>query len=277
LEKARLVDRQSYELLLNSQKTALLLVNEGFEISFANEASLNLLETGINQVNERPLTDFLVGGGLNQEQIVKAIMYAEDFRETSVQLLFKDGRGTTVDLNTNIIELNGERLALLEIIPIDKQRKITQESQQYAQQMAARELIRGLAHEIKNPLGGIRGAAQLLEKKLPNQEEREFTRMIIDQADRLRNLVDRLLGPNSLPQKRVFNLHQILEMVQSVLKNDLAFNIKIERNYDPSIPDLYADPDMMRPSIPVSYTHLTLPSIFPVLIYIFDVADTTSQ
>ncbi len=241
--------KNRYEMFLNSMKTAVILIDDSFKIHYINDAALNMLETGRNQVNERPLNHFLVDDGLSQEQIIKAVHHNEDFRETAVHMCFKDGRCMTVDLNANIITIDGDRHALLEIIPIDKQRKITQETQQYAQQVAARELIRGLAHEIKNPLGGIRGAAQLLEKNLPNEEQLEFTKMIIDQADRLRNLVDRLLGPNSLPQKRDFNLHQILEMVQSVLSNDLAFKVVIERDYDPSIPDIFADPDMLQQAI----------------------------
>ncbi|MFT5281821.1 MAG: two-component system nitrogen regulation sensor histidine kinase GlnL [Yoonia sp.] len=242
-------DRYNYELFLNSVKTALILVNNKFEVSFANEAALNLLETGINQIRERPLNDFLVDENFNQQQIVRALRNQEDYRETGVVMRFRDGRFTTVDINANIINVNGQTKALLEINPVDKQRKITQESQQYAQQVAARELVRGLAHEIKNPLGGIRGAAQLLEKKLSNPEEKEFTQMIIDQADRLSNLVDRLLGPNSLPQKRQFNLHQILDKVQSVIMNDLSFSMELARDYDPSIPDLFADPDMLQQAI----------------------------
>lgn len=242
-------DRYHYELFLNSLKTALILVNNKFEVSFANEAALNLLETGINQIKERPLSEFLVDGSVNQAQIIKAIDNQDDYRETGVQMCFRDGRCTTVDINANIISVNGQTTALLEINSIDNQRKITQESQQYAQQVAARDLVRGLAHEIKNPLGGIRGAAQLLEKKLLNAEEKEFTQMIIDQSDRLSNLVDRLLGPNSLPQKRQFNLHQVIEKVQSVIVNDLAFSNQIIRDYDPSIPDLFADPDMLQQAI----------------------------
>lgn len=236
-------------MFLNAMKTAVILIDDDFKISFINDSALSLLETGRNQVKERPLDTFFIEKGLNEEQIIKALHHNEDFRETAVHLCFKDGRCMTIDLNSTIINIEGDRYALLEIVPLDKQRKITQESQQYAQQVAARELIRGLAHEIKNPLGGIRGAAQLLEKKLPDEDQVEFTKMIIEQADRLRNLVDRLLGPNSLPQKKDCNLHQILESVQSVLTNDLAFKVQIERDYDPSIPEIFADPDMLQQAI----------------------------
>lgn len=249
LELPLVHDQLSYELFLNSLKTAVLLVNTKFEISFANDAALNLLETGINQVKNRPLDDFLSSDSFNQQQILDAIENYEDFRETDSVMTFRDGRFVTVDINANIITLNGHVKALLEINSVDKQRKITQESLQYAQQRAARDLVRGLAHEIKNPLGGIRGAAQLLERKLEQPGHKEFTQMIIDQADRLRNLVDRLLGPNSLPQKRQFNLHQILDKVQSVILNDLSFSVIMNRDYDPSIPDLIADPDMLQQAI----------------------------
>ena len=242
-------DRNNYELFLNSLKTALILVNDRLEVSFVNDAALTLLETGINQIRERPLNEFLIDNTVNQAQILKAIENYEDYRETDVAMCFRDGRCATVDINANIITVLGQTQALLEINPIDKQRRISQESQQYAQQLAARELVRGLAHEIKNPLGGIRGAAQLLEKQLPSADQQEFTQMIIDQADRLSNLVDRLLGPNALPQKRTFNLHQILDKVQTVIMHDLAFSIQFSRDYDPSIPDLFADPDMLQQAI----------------------------
>jgi two-component system nitrogen regulation sensor histidine kinase GlnL len=163
-----------------------------------------------------------------------------------VQLTFSDGRHTQADVTiTCLNDTDGWRL-LLEIRLIENQKRISQESQQWAQQQAARELIRGLAHEIKNPLGGIRGAAQLLEKQLPSTELKEFTSMIIEQSDRLTNLVDRLLGPNSRPNFQWHNIHEVLEKLCTLVNSDLSHNISIVRDYDPSIPDMHFDQDMLQ-------------------------------
>lgn len=242
-------DNFHYKLMLNAMKTALVLVDESLEISFVNDAALNLFETGESQLKERPFNQLFLADSFNGDHIKRALKNGEDFTETEVQMCFKDGRFLMVDINANVLIADNKPQALVEILAVDKQRKISHESQQYAQQLAARELIRGLAHEIKNPLGGIRGAAQLLEKELPSFEQKEFTQMIIDQSDRLRGLVDRLLGPNSLPQKRWCNFHQIIEKVSSVILADQGYNLIVERDYDPSIPDIYADPDMLQQAV----------------------------
>jgi two-component system nitrogen regulation sensor histidine kinase GlnL len=249
VERPLVADRLNYELFLNSMKTALILVDETLTVSFVNDAALNLLETGVSQVRERPLNDFFLPDNFNTDQFLTALSNGEDFIETEVQMCFRDGRSLMVDMNANVIVANNKHQILIEIAPIDKQRKITQESQQRAQQNAARELIRGLAHEIKNPLGGIRGAAQLLEKELTSPQQTEYTQMIIDQSDRLRKLVDRLLGPNALPRKRTFNLHEIIEKICTLISADQSYSILTERDYDPSIPDIYADADMLQQAV----------------------------
>ncbi|MDG2676871.1 nitrogen regulation protein NR(II), partial [Vibrio parahaemolyticus] len=128
---------------------------------------------------------------------------------------------------------------------IDQQRRLTQELNQHAQQQAAKLLVRGLAHEIKNPLGGLRGAAQLLEKMLPDPSLTEYTHIIIEQADRLRALVDRLLGPQKPGKKTQENLHQILEKVRQLVELESQNSIIIERDYDPSLPEILMDADQI--------------------------------
>ena len=110
-----------------------------------------------------------------------------------------------------------------------------------------RSLVRGLAHEIKNPLGGLRGAAQLLERQLPSEELKEFTQVIIGEADRLQNLLDRMLGPNTPPNMRMINIHSVLERVRTLVEAENASlpGIELERDYDPSIPDVYGDAEQL--------------------------------
>ena len=116
---------------------------------------------------------------------------------------------------------------------------------QHAQQVAARDLVRGLAHEIKNPLGGLRGAAQLLSKALPDPALTEYTKVIIEQADRLRNLVDRLLGPQHPGMHVTESIHKVAERVVKLVSMELPDNVKLIRDYDPSLPELPHDPDQI--------------------------------
>jgi two-component system nitrogen regulation sensor histidine kinase GlnL len=106
-------------------------------------------------------------------------------------------------------------------------------------------MVRGLAHEIKNPLGGLRGAAQLLERELDSEELKEYTRIIIGEADRLRQLVNRMLGPNSRPNRSLVNIHHVLEHVRSLVKAEADSRLVVTRDYDPSIPELEADRDLL--------------------------------
>ncbi|MFC3123337.1 nitrogen regulation protein NR(II) [Agaribacter flavus] len=237
------------ETIFQSMTNALLVLDEEFNIVYVNEAALNVFETGLSQIQEKTFDEFFLQEHLDLRRFERAFSKGEEFSEAELQLCFKDGRCILVDLQANIFRVEQKEYLLLEIMPVDKQRKISQETQQYAQQVAARELIRGLAHEIKNPLGGIRGAAQLLNRQLPTREQQEFTQMIMEQADRLRGLVDRLLGPNTLPQKGYCNLHEVIEKVRSVIAADQSYSIRVIRDYDPSIPDVYADPDMLQQAL----------------------------
>lgn len=105
--------------------------------------------------------------------------------------------------------------------------------------------MRGLAHEIKNPLGGIRGAAQLLARELPEESLKDYTNVIIEEADRLRNLVDRMLGSNKLPQLAMTNVHEVLERVCSLVEAESQGGVNLVRDYDPSIPDVFIDKEQM--------------------------------
>jgi two-component system nitrogen regulation sensor histidine kinase GlnL len=130
---------------------------------------------------------------------------------------------------------------VVELLAVDRLLKISREESFLHAQETNRAVIRGLAHEIKNPLGGVRGAAQLLARELPNEELAEYTRIIIREADRLRDLVDRLLGPNRQLDLRPLNIHEILEHVRNLIAAESDNRVTIARDYDPSLPEIPCD------------------------------------
>ena len=160
-----------------------------------------------------------------------------------------NGQDITVELCISPFHWQSEQFIQIELHRIDQQKKISREVMQHNQLLAARDLVRGLAHEIKNPLGGLRGAAQLLERELEQDEQKEFTQLIIAQADRLTNLVNRLLGPNRPPQKQWVNIHQVLEQVRQLVELDKPEGIRLVRDYDPSIPELFIDSEQLQQAL----------------------------
>ena len=135
-------------------------------------------------------------------------------------------------------------LALLaELRPIEQQLRHAREERLVIEQQSARELIRNLAHEIKNPLGGLRGSAQLLERELDKPELREYTQVIIQEADRLQRLMDRMLTPHRTPRVEPVGIHEVLERVRSLVRAE--FGLEIRRDYDPSLPELVGDREQL--------------------------------
>lgn len=234
--------------LLDNLSTAILLLDKNMQIQFANVSSESLFEHSRNQLFRHRLTEFLIGDCIKIERFYNALHNRDSFSENEVQLIFKDGRHCLASMIVTYYESESDNMLALEINPIDQIKKLNQENHQWVVQQASRDLIRGLAHEIKNPLGGIRGAAQLLERELQDSNLREFTQLIIEQSDRLRNLVDRLLGPNKPPDFQWINLHRVIEKIRTLLTLEHD-SIIIERDYDPSIPDMYIDPDMLQQAI----------------------------
>ena len=151
-----------------------------------------------------------------------------------------------VDCRVSMLPRAGEDDGLLvEMSDVTRRNRISRENALLNQHGAGRQIIRQLAHEIKNPLGGLRGAAQLLERQLDSDELREYTDVIISEADRLAGLVDTLLGPGGPPNKKPLNIHELLEYVVRLIKPELGEHIKVHRDYDPGLPDIELDRDQM--------------------------------
>ena len=238
-----------FDKLLDNLSTAILVTDEMLHIRYANHAAETMLQMSSKQMIAELLDAFFLQQSLDFSRLEETLKSGDGFSDSEVHLVLADGRFIMADLTVTCIDFKGQKSLLLEFKKIDQQKRISQESMQWAQQQAARDLIRGLAHEIKNPLGGIRGAAQLLDKQLNNPETSEFTQMIIEQSDRLRNLVDRLLGPNIPPSFKWLSIHEVLEKVRTLVSFDESSNVSILRDYDPSIPDMWIDGDMIQQAV----------------------------
>lgn len=139
----------------------------------------------------------------------------------------------------------GRAALLVEITDVTRRSKISRENALLIQHGAGRQMIRQLAHEIKNPLGGIRGAAQLLERQLESRELREYTDVVISETDRLAALVDTLLGPGGPANKVPVNVHELLEYVVRIIAAEDKKALSIRRDYDPGLPLIDLDRDQM--------------------------------
>ncbi|PTA48870.1 nitrogen regulation protein NR(II) [Shewanella morhuae] len=236
------------EILLNHLVTAVLVIDQDLKPCYANAAAEQLLGVGSHRLVEQTLSEHYQILGVEDHILMDAVKASQGLTVNTTTLVTLDGQHHTVDLT--LIPLDDTaKMSLLELRQVDQQRRIHQQLNQDAQQQAAQFLVRNLAHEIKNPLGGLRGAAQLLSRELDSPELKEFTTLIIEQADRLRNLVDRLLGPQRPTQHSLHNIHQVVQKVYKLVEVALPANVRLKRDYDPSIPDIEIDAEQMQQAV----------------------------
>lgn len=229
--------------LLDSLSTAIILVDGQLRLRHMNPAAEALLSVSCERSLGEPLTQFFGESPETPEQLAKAVEQANHYTKRHAEWTLLHGEQITVDYTVTPF---GESPGLvIEIQPIDRLLRISREEMLSSSQETTRNLVRGMAHEIKNPLGGIRGAAQLLARELPGSDLQEYTGVIIDEADRLRNLVDRMLGPNQLPEREALNIHEVLERVTTMIKAESNGTIELRRDYDPSIPDIQGDKEQL--------------------------------
>ena len=232
--------------ILENLNTSVMLVDQQLALRSINPAGELLFELSARQIVGLPMSELLPGNPLLIDALQQALESGHPFTEHGVRLLLAGKRDITIDCTvTPLHDDQGTSELLLEWIPVDRLLRLAREENMLDQHTVSRALIRGLAHEIKNPLGGLRGAAQLLERQLPEKALKEYTRIIIHEADRLRNLVDRMVGPNTPLKKQAVNIHQVYEHVRSLILAEFPEGIAIERDYDPSIPEFSADQEQL--------------------------------
>jgi len=235
-----------YPIIIDSLATAVIVFNQDYQIECINPAAEELFGVSQRRAYKEPISSLF--GDENQDmttQLQDNLHKGRAWTEHERILTVANNKEVTVDYTVSPLLVEGEGKILIEIVRLDRQLKIIKESHILKEHQATRSMLRGMAHEIKNPLGGLRGAAQLLEGELDNKELKEYTDIIIKEADRLHTLVDRMLGPNMVPNKVKHNIHEVLHHVYRVLstKDNDAVNFRID--YDPSIPQLNFDRDML--------------------------------
>jgi len=221
--------------------TAVVLVDEHSRVLYANPAAENLFEMSVRQLKGHTAAEIFVGAERLQMALDFARRNACSYTEQDLELTPAGRLPLQLSCCVTPVDEGGERGLLLEFRPIDQRLRVDREERLLSQSLANRELIRNLAHEIKNPLGGIRGAAQLLERELPRPQLAEYTGVIIHEADRLQSLMDRMLTPHRLPQLHAFSVHEALERVRSVIRAETPEGLEIERDFDVSLPPIVAD------------------------------------
>jgi len=236
--------------ILENLASAVILFDIHLRVNYLNpSAEMLLASSARNIIGQTADQLFQCATGKNNEartHLTQIIEARQHLTEREIEVILPDGRQVTVDCSViPLSELDGSEGVLLELQQVDRHLRITREKQLVSRQALTRDVVRGLAHEIKNPLGGLRGAAQLLEAELENDELKEYTQVIIDEADRLQGLVNSILGPNRLPEYKELNIHHVLERVRSLVMAETGQRIKLIRDYDPSIPDLLGDLDQL--------------------------------
>jgi two-component system nitrogen regulation sensor histidine kinase GlnL len=226
--------------------SSVLVVDEKRQLHYVNAAAENLLDSSRKALVRQSMDELF----LNAEELSRLCeqALAQKFSDLRQDLaLARPGR-ELLHVHS-IVSAIGDGTVLIELRENDQQLKLDREERILDQSQVNKELVRNLAHEIKNPLGGIRGAAQLLELELPARQLsqlREYTQVIIKEADRLQTLVDRLLAPHRRPHiVGDVNIHEVCERVRSLILAEFPHGLTIRRDYDASIPEFRGDKEQL--------------------------------
>lgn len=237
--------------LVDQLSTAVIVLDHTLHIQNLNQAAQNLLLVSTQQVQELPLNQVIQLQQAITEQLESSLLQGQSFTSREIKIKLPGHPVMLIDLTVTPTE--DRRRLLLEIQPLDRFSRLSRGERINSRRQSSANLVRNLAHEIKNPLGGIRGAAQLLEKELENQiddinareELKEYSHVIISEANRLRDLVDRLLGPQRQSHKQSTNIHQVLDKTHKLLGAEAGTSVRLIKDYDPSLPDLMLDANQL--------------------------------
>ncbi len=232
--------------ILDSLTTSVMYVGAELRTQHINPSAEQLLGISASQLSNISLAEFLGADHVIVDVIRRVLETGQPFSRREIHLESKNDADTLiVDCRVTPLGSNDDRAALVELTDATRSIRISRENALLAQHGASRASLRQLAHEIKNPLGGLRGAAQLLERELRNPKLAEYTQLIIGEADRLADLVDTLLGPGRMPKKSMLSIHELLQYVVQLVEAEKPDGVTVERDYDPSLPSMNLDRDQI--------------------------------
>ena len=233
-------------MVLENLTTAVLIVTADNRVVFMNAGAESLLGVSRNQAENRPLNELIPGLEALDELAKRTLTENQSFGQ-SLTFSVPNRDRLTVEAVCRIspFHQNHDDQLLVELFDTTQWRQIDRENTLISQRGVSRRIIRQLAHEIRNPLGGLRGAAQLLERELTQPELVEYTRVIVGETDRLVALTNNLLGPTGQSKMESVNVHELVERVLLLLQEDEQSAAEFIRDYDPSLPDLSVDKDQI--------------------------------
>ena len=238
-----LIETDSTFAGLDLLSSAVILLDNELRIRHCNPASENLFAASQRNCLGKPLAQLLGTPAALQTALENALNNRWSYTGHDIVVSRDNSEAIHLDCTVSPIETASASL-LLEFRPIDQQLKAAREEREAVQQRANRELIRNLAHEIKNPLGGIRGSAQLLDRELENPALKEYTQVIIHEADRLQDLMHRLLSSHRAMQPAQINIHEVLERVRKLIHAEFP-GVRVKRDYDLSLPEITGDREQL--------------------------------
>jgi len=234
------------DLLLDQLATAIVCLDDGLRLTYMNQSAESLFSTDSKRALHCHFTEWAGASPEMLERLQLALNERQPFSDRQLTLSWPGRNAALVDCHVSLHQPEtGTPGLLLEFTLVDRHLRIAREEALMAQQEHNRLFLRGLTHEIKNPLGGLRGAAQLLERELPDPALTDYTRVIIREADRLQKLVDDMVGPVSVPNLVALNIHDPLEHVRKIISVETQGRVKIKTDYDPSIPEFQSDRDRL--------------------------------
>ena len=235
---------------LSELNTGIIILDRSLKVVSINPSALSFLDTSEMLSIGNKIDQIFYEEPDNLKSFEGSLKEHRGFTKTDALLHLKKGKKVLCNYSIHPISEGSQDGLLIEITNKEASSELIERYRMQSNQQISQDFVRGMAHEIKNPLSGIRGSAQLLSNKLKNVQLKEYTDIIIKQTDRLTALVDSILGPNQKPDFKWQNIHYPIENVLSLIEKESTYKkFKILKDFDPSIPELFIDSYLIENSI----------------------------